>query len=61
MESNIYHAFYRGKKIEIKSDTTYHAQQKAKDIFRARNGWEITIVLVSKESTPVIHSTAEIG
>ena len=57
----IYHAFYRHKKIEIEAETSYKAQQKAKEIFKAKNGWEIVVVLVSDGKNPVVHSTAEIG
>jgi len=56
-----YHAFWRGKKIELKANTSYEAQKKAAAILKVKKSYEVTVVLVGKGDEPVIHSTAEIG
>lgn len=57
---NTYHAFYRGKKLELKAETTYKAQQEAVKLFKAKKAFEITIMLVAKGEEPYTHSTTEI-
>ena len=57
---NTYHAFYKGKRIEITADTSYAAQLKAASIFKARRSYDVNVVVVAIEARPVIHSTAEL-
>lgn len=57
---NTYHAFYKGKKLELQADTSYAAQLKAAELFKAKKSYDVTIVLVAKEDKPVIHSTSEL-
>ena len=52
---NTYHAFYKGKKVEIQSDTSYHAQLKAADIFKAKKSYDVTVVLVAKDNEQITH------
>ena len=52
---NTYKAFYRGKQIEVKADTTYEAQKTAAQIFKARKSWEVNIVRVAKDGAGVVH------
>jgi hypothetical protein len=59
-EMNTYHAFYKGKKLELQADTSYAAQLKAAELFKAKKSYDVTIVLVAKEDKPVIHSTSEL-
>lgn len=60
---NTYKAFYKGKEIEVKADTSFHAQEKAAVIFKAKKRYDVTVVLVAlgEDNTPVTHSTSEIG
>ena len=57
--NNTYHAFYNKKTLELKSDTAYHAQLKAAELFKAKKSYEVAVVLVAKGDEPVIHSTSE--
>lgn len=54
---NGYVCFYRGKKAEVYAKTSFEAQKKAAEIFKAKKTYEITVVLAEKEGKPVIHST----
>jgi len=56
---NTYHAFYKGKKIEVEAETSFAASRKAAGLFKARKAWEVTVVLVAKNGEPVTHSTGE--
>ncbi len=55
---NGYVAFYRGKRIEVESDSSYHAQIEAARIFKARKSFEVTVMLAERDGAPVAHSTA---
>jgi len=50
---NTYHTFYKGKKLELKSDTSFNAQKMAALYFKAKKNWEVTVVLVAKGDTVV--------
>ena len=52
---NGYRAFYRGKTIDVISDSSYHAQLKASEIFKAKKSYEVTVVLCEKEGKQVTH------
>jgi hypothetical protein len=53
---NKYAAFYRGKQIEVESDTSYHAQLAAAEQFKARKSHEVTVVLAEKDGQQVTHA-----
>lgn len=57
---NGYIAYYKGKKLEIKAHTSYEAQKKAAEQFKARKAFEVTVVLAEKDGEPVTHSTADL-
>ena len=57
---NGYIAFYRGRKAEVYAATSYDAQLKAAELFKARFAREVTVVLAEKAGHPIIHSTAGI-
>ncbi len=57
---NGYKAFYRGKNTEIQADTTYQAQQKAAQFFKAKKSHEVSVVLCEKAGEQVTHSTSGI-
>ncbi len=53
---NTYHAFYKGKKIELQAETSYKAQQLAATQFKARKSYEVTVMLVAKaDGVPIVH------
>lgn len=56
---NTYHAFYKGKQIELTAATSYAAQQAAAKQFKAKKSYDVTVVLVAKGETPVIHNPAD--
>lgn len=52
---NGYIAFYRGKQIEVRAATSYEAQQKAAQQFKAKKSYEVTVVLCEKDGQQVVH------
>ena len=52
---NGYMCFYKSKKIEVFSDTSYHAQLEAAKIFKAKKSYEVTVMLAEKDGKPVTH------
>ena len=40
-----YHAFYKGKKIELEAASQYEAQVKAAGIFKAKKSWDVAVIL----------------
>lgn len=56
---NTYHAFFKGKEIELEAPpTSFAAQRDAAARFKARKPWEVTVVLVALEGAPMIHNSA---
>lgn len=52
---NGYMAFYRGKSIEVYADSSYHAQEEAARIFKAKKSYEVTVMLCEKDGAEVVH------
>lgn len=54
---NGYVCFYESKRIEVTSDTSYHAQLKAAEMLKVKpkNRHKITVVLAEKDGEPVVH------
>jgi len=52
---NGYKCFYKNKTAEVKAETSYSAQQKAAEIFKAKRAYEVTVVLCEKNGEQVIH------
>ena len=44
----------------VQADTSYEAQLKGARMMGAKKSYDITVVLVAKDSEPVIHSPASI-
>jgi len=40
-----YVAFYKQKKITVVAESSFEAQRKAAEIFKARKAWDVAIVL----------------
>ena len=55
---NGYIAFYKGKQLEVKANSSYEAQQKAAQMFRARKSYEVTVILAEKNGQQVTHNGA---
>ena len=55
---NGYIAFYRGKKTEVYASTSFEAQQKAAQVFKAKKSYEVSVCLAEKNGEQVTHSTA---
>ena len=57
---NKYKVFYNRKEIEIDSDTSYHAQEKALIEFQKNSrkkvkSWDITVMLLAVNNQEVVH------
>lgn len=57
---NTYKAFYRGKVIEVQSDTSYHAQLKAAELLKVKHSYDVTVLLVEKDGQEIIHNPTEL-
>lgn len=58
---NTYVAFYKGKEIDVKADTSYAAQQTAAQHFKAKKSYEVNVVLGMLGDKEVVHSTASLA
>ena len=59
---NTYHAFYRGKQIEVKANSSYAAQKLAAQQFKAKKSYDVSVVLVTlADGAAVVHNPAELG
>ena len=54
---NTYICFYKGKKIEVKAESSLEAQTKAAKEFKAKKRYEVTPMLVAIDDTQVVHNT----
>ena len=52
---NGYICFYKGKKFEVKAESTYQAQQEGAQHFKAKKPWQVTTMLAEKEGKQVVH------
>lgn len=59
-KANGYIAFYKGKKTEVRADTSYEAQQLAAHYFRCKKSYQVTVMLAEKNGEQVIHSTGSL-
>jgi len=57
---NGYKAFYKDKEIDVYAKTSYEAQQKAAEVFKAKKSYQVDVYLCEKEGQQVTHSTASI-
>jgi hypothetical protein len=56
---NTYHAFYKGKKIEIEAVSMYKAQIIAAVKFNAKKSWQVAVVLFAIDGKEVTHVMTE--
>lgn len=52
---NGYKAFYKGKQLDVYADTSYKAQLKAAELFKAKKSYDVTVILCEKQGEQVIH------
>lgn len=52
---NGYIAFYKGKQIEVYAESSYAAQKKAAEQFKAKKSYEVTVMLAEKDGKQVTH------
>lgn len=56
-----YKAFYKSKSLDVYAVSSYAAQQKAAQLFKARKAWEVTVILCERpDGSQVTHSTASV-
>lgn len=53
---NGYKAFYKNRETEVMADTSYQAQKKAAEFFKARKSYEVTVWLCEKNGEQVTHA-----
>lgn len=55
---NGYVCFYNQKRIEVRAETSYAAQQEAARVLRvpAKKQYQISVWLAEKDGQPVVHS-----
>lgn len=55
-----YHAFYKGKQVELEAKSIIDARNKAILLLKAnpKKAWEVNVVLVGKNGKEITHSTA---
>lgn len=56
---NGYKAFYKGKELEVYADSSYQAQLKAAQLFKAKKSYDVSVILCERaDGSVVTHSTA---
>ncbi len=55
---NGYKAFYSGKTCEVYAETSFAAQKKAAEQFKAKKSYEVTVILCEKAGEQVTHNPA---
>ncbi len=54
---NGYICFWRGKRIEVRAESSYAAQLKAAALFKARKAYEVSVTLAERaDGSPVVHT-----
>lgn len=53
---NGYKAFYRGKQTEVYANSSYEAQQKAAQFFKAKKSYEVTVMLCELDGKQYAHT-----
>jgi hypothetical protein len=53
---NGYKAFYQNKELDILANSSYEAQKKAAQLFKAKKSYDVTIVLCELSGQQVTHA-----
>ena len=56
---NVYKAFYKGKEIEVQAESSYKAQLAAAAILKAKQSFDVTVMLCEKDGRQVTHVATE--
>lgn len=57
---NLYMAFYKGRNpIEVCAETSYAAQLRAAELFKARKSYDVRVVLAAQDGEVVTHVAAD--
>lgn len=48
----LYLCFYKGRRITVSAESSYAAQQRARELFKSKRGWDITVVLADEAVDP---------
>ena len=57
---NKYECFWKSKRTTVEADSSYEAQQKAQTFFKAKKGYEITVMLVELNGKQYVHDASSI-
>lgn len=57
---NTYECFWKSKRITVEADTTYEAQLKAQQVFKAKKSYEISVMLVALNGAQYVHDSSSI-
>ena len=57
---NTYECFWKTKRITVKADTTYQAQQLAQKMLGCKKAYEITVMLAELNGQQYTHSGASL-
>jgi hypothetical protein len=50
-----YVGFYKSKRIEVYSTTSYEAQKKIASMLGVKQSWKVDVILAEKNGVPVVH------
>jgi len=53
---NGYKAFYKDRQTEVMANTSFEAQKKAAEFFKAKKAYEVTVFLCEKQGKQVVHT-----
>lgn len=56
---NGYICFYKGKKIEVRSSTSYGAQCAAAILLKAKHTYDVAVVLAEKDDKYVVYTSID--
>ena len=48
-----YKAFYKGKTVEVEAESSYSAQIKAAQLFKAKKQYDVTVMLLDVVHRPI--------
>ena len=53
---NGYKAFFKGKTLDVYAATSYEAQKKAAELFKAKKSYEVDVILCEKAGEQITHT-----
>ena len=56
IDMNKYLAIYKGKRIEVTANTSYEAQQKAVEQFKAKKSYQVDVYLTELDGKEYVHT-----